>query len=131
MLAASRESYAAATDGLAELAAGAPPEQLAAAGVEILAVPDLLRREPRLRRAPAGASRGADERAGLLAAVLSGKIDDSALGLLTGLVRGRWSAPSELPRSVQPSAQGTLFARAAPAGELSDVEDELFRFGQV
>ena len=131
MLAASRESYAAAADGLAEFAAGAAPEQPATAGDEILAVADLLRREPRLRRALADASRDADERAGLLAAVLSGKVDDAALSLLTALVRGRWSVPSELLDAAERIGVETLFASADRAGELSDVEDELFRFGQV
>jgi F-type H+-transporting ATPase subunit delta len=131
MLAASRESYSAAVDGLRGYAAEATPEQLTATGDEILAVADLLRREPRLRRALADASRAADERAGLLAAVLNGKIGDAALGLLTALVRGRWSAPSELLDAAERLGVETLFAGAERADELAEVEDELFRFGQV
>jgi F-type H+-transporting ATPase subunit delta len=131
MLAASRESYAAAIDGLNDHAGGATPEQLATTGDEILAVADLLRREPRLRRALADASRDADERAGLLAALFDGKVGDAALGLLTALVRGRWSVPSELLDAVERLGVETLFAGADRAGELADVEDELFRFGQV
>ena len=131
MLAASRESYAAAADSLTEYAAKAQPLALATAGDEILAVADLLRREPRLRRALADSSRDADERAGLLGAVLQGKVGDAALGLLTALVRGRWSAPSELLDSVERLGVEALLAGAERAGELADVEDELFRFGQV
>jgi F-type H+-transporting ATPase subunit delta len=131
MLAASRESYATAADSLAEYAATATPPQLATAGDEILAVADLLRREPRLRRALADASRDADDRAGLLGAVLEGKVGDAALGLLTALVRGRWSAPGELLDSVERLGLEALLAGADRAGELGDVEDELFRFGQV
>lgn len=131
MLAASRESYATAVDALNEYAAGATPERLTATGDEILAVADLLRREPRLRRALADASRAQDERMGLLGAVFGGKIGDEALGLLTALVRGRWSAPAELLDSVERIGAETLLAGAERANELGDVEDELFRFGHL
>jgi F-type H+-transporting ATPase subunit delta len=131
MLAASRESYSAAFDSLTQYANEASPEQLATTGDEILAAADLLRREPRLRRALADASRAADERAGLLAAVLGDKISDDALGLLTALVKGRWSAPSELLDSAERIGVEALLAGADRAGDLGDVEDELFRFGHV
>lgn len=129
MLAASRESYATAVDALNGFAAGATPERLTATGDEILAVAELLRREPRLRRALADASRQADERVGLLGAVFGGKVGDEALGLLTALVRGRWSTPSELLDSVERIGAETLLAGAERANQLGDVEDELFRFG--
>jgi F-type H+-transporting ATPase subunit delta len=131
MLAASRESYALASDSLGEYAADASPEALATTGDELLAVADLLRREPRLRRALADASRPADERIGLLGTVLAGKVGDAALGLLTALVRGRWSVPSALLDAVERLGVETLLAGADRAGSLGDVEDELFRFGQV
>jgi F-type H+-transporting ATPase subunit delta len=129
MLAASRESYAAAIEELN--AVEATPERLATTGDEILAVADLLRREPRLRRALADASRDVDERTGLLAELLGGKVGDATIGLVTALVRGRWSVPSELLDSVERLGVEALFAGADRAGELADVEDELFRFGQV
>ncbi|GAA1029524.1 F0F1 ATP synthase subunit delta [Virgisporangium ochraceum] len=131
MLAASRESFAAADDALNEHAAGATPERLAATGDEVLAVADLLRREPRLRRALADASRDTDERAGLLGAVFAGKIGDDALGLLTALVRGRWSSPVELLDAVERIGAEALLAGSERADELGEVEDELFRFGGV
>lgn len=131
MLAASRESYAAASDSLTQYAAKTKPPQLATAGDEILAVAELLRREPRLRRALADASREADERVGLLGAVLADKVGDAALGLLTALVRGRWSAPGELLDAVERLGVEALLAGADRADDLADVEDELFRFGQV
>jgi F-type H+-transporting ATPase subunit delta len=131
MLAASRESYSTAVDALNGYAAGATPERLTATGDEILAVADLLRREPRLRRALADSSRASEERAGLLGAVFGGKVDDAALGLLTALVSGRWSTPSELLDSVERIGAETLLAGAERANELGDVEDELFRFGHL
>jgi F-type H+-transporting ATPase subunit delta len=131
MLAASRESYAAAADGLTEYSREAEPAAITATADEILAVAGVLRREPRLRRALADTSRPADQRAGLLAAVLADKVGDDALGLLTLLVRGRWSTPTELLDAAERIGVEALLAAADRGGELTDVEDELFRFGQV
>jgi F-type H+-transporting ATPase subunit delta len=131
MLAASRESYATAADGLTEYAREADADRIAATGDELLAVADVLRREPRLRRALADTSRPADTRTGLLAAVLAGKVGDDTLGLLTALVQGRWSAPSELLDAVERLGVEALLAAADRAGELAEVEDELFRFNHL
>jgi F-type H+-transporting ATPase subunit delta len=131
MLAASRESYATAVDALNEFAGGATPQRLTETGDEILAVADLLRREPRLRRALADGSRAADERAGLLGSVFAGKIGDEALGLLTALVRGRWPTSAELLDAVERIGAETLLAGSERADELGNVEDELFRFGHL
>ncbi|GIJ48845.1 ATP synthase subunit delta [Virgisporangium aliadipatigenens] len=127
----SREAYAAAAENLSAYAADTPPATIATTGDEILAAADLLRREPRLRRALADSSRAADDRAGLLGAVFAGKVGDDALGLLTALVRGRWSAPSELLDAAERLGVDALMVSADRAGKLGDVEDELFRFGQV
>src|SRR6266542_2681241 len=109
MQAASRESYLAAAERLSGYAQGAQPSATAQVADEILAVGRLLAREPRLRRALADSARAGEERSELLRTVLAGKISEDALDLLAALVGGRWSS----------------------AGDLADVEDELFRFGQV
>src|SRR3954451_24616953 len=101
MLTAGRETYAAAAEELGGYAADASAAQLTRTADEILAVADLLRREPRLRRAMIDASRAPEDRAALLAAVLSGKVGDAALGLLAVLVRGRWATPGELLDGVE------------------------------
>jgi F-type H+-transporting ATPase subunit delta len=131
MLAASRESYAVAAERLTAYSREAEPERVTATGDEMLAVADVLRREPRLRRALADTSRSADERAGLLGAVLAGKVGDDALGLLAALVQGRWSAPSELLSAAERLGVEALLAAADRRGDLAEVEDELFRFGHV
>jgi F-type H+-transporting ATPase subunit delta len=131
MSTASRESYAAATERLTASSREAEPERIAAVGDELLLVADVLRREPRLRRALSDVARAADDRVGLLTAVLGGKISDEALGLAAVLVRGRWSTSAELLDAVERLGVDALLASADRAGALSDVEDELFRFGQV
>jgi F-type H+-transporting ATPase subunit delta len=125
MQAASRESYTAALERLNESAA---PDQIAE---ELFAVARLLAREPRLRRALADPARVDADRAELVRNVLAGKISDEALVPVETLVRGRWSSTSDLLEATERLAVEAVLASAELAGELGDVEDELFRFGQV
>ncbi|MCX4470309.1 ATP synthase subunit b-delta [Micromonospora sp. MW-13] len=131
MQAASRESYRAATERLAAYARGAEPSAVAATADDLLAVAGLLGREPRLRRALSDPARPGADRAALLGDMLRGKVGADALDLLSGLVSGRWSAPSELLDGTERLGVEALLASADAAGELGEIEDELFRFGQV
>jgi F-type H+-transporting ATPase subunit delta len=131
MRSASRESYLAAAGRLSEYARGAEASATAQVADEILAVGRLLAREPRLRRALADPARSGEERAELLRTVLAGKVSDDALDLLTGLIHGRWSSAGELLDGVERLGVDALLASAERARDLADVEDELFRFGQV
>jgi F-type H+-transporting ATPase subunit delta len=126
---ASREAYAPALDRLNELAASG--RSLAGVGDEILGVAEVLGREPRLRRALADPSRSGDERAALLTSVLEGKVSAEAGDLLRRLAAGRWSSGNGLLNAVERLGVEALFAAAQSTGELAEVEDELFRFGQV
>lgn len=128
MQGASRESYAAARVELEQLTDGSA---LATAAGEILAVAGLLRGEPRLRRAISDPSRSGEERAALLVELVGGQIGAIAQQLLTVLVSGRWSGPAELLDGVEQLGVETAIVGADRAGELGDVEDELFRFGQI
>lgn len=131
MQAASRESYQAAIERLDAYSRGAAPAAVAATADDILGVADLLRREPRLRRALSDPARPGADRAGLLGDMLRDKTSAEALDLLAGLVAGRWSAPSELLAGTEQLGVQALLASADAAGDLGEVEDELFRFGQM
>ncbi|MFG1676790.1 F0F1 ATP synthase subunit delta [Micromonospora sp. NPDC049282] len=131
MQAASRESYSAGVERLDAYVRGAEPSAVAATADDILSVAALLRREPRLRRALSDPARAGADRAGLLGDMLRDRIGADALDLLASLVAGRWSAPSELLDGVERLGVEALLASADSAGELGEVEDELFRFGQV
>lgn len=128
---ASREAYAAAADRLDEYARGKDASAVAATADEIVAVAQLLVREPRLRRALSDPARTGEERAGLLRGLLDGKVGADPLDLLATLVAGRWSAPLELLNGAERLGVEALLASAENAGDLAEVEDELFRFGQV
>ncbi|MEV4813743.1 F0F1 ATP synthase subunit delta [Micromonospora avicenniae] len=131
MQAASRESYKIAADRLDEYVRGAEASAVATTADDILSVAALLRREPRLRRALSDPARSGEDRSGLLEGMLRGKLGADALTLVSALVSGRWSAPSELLEAAERLGVEALLASADSAGELSEVEDELFRFGQV
>lgn len=131
MQAASRESYSAGAERLDAYVRGAEPSAVASTADDILSVAALLRREPRLRRALSDPARPGADRAGLLGDMLRGRIGAEALDLVAALVSGRWSAPSELLDGVERLGVEALLASADSAGELGEVEDELFRFGQV
>ncbi len=125
-----REAYGAAKDRLESLAA-ADPGRLRELADEILSVARLIGREPRLRRALVDISRPAETRVELLRTLLAGKVSDDTVALLSDLVGGRWSVPSELLDATERLGVDALLAGAERAGELADVEDELFRFGQI
>ncbi|MDG4828795.1 F0F1 ATP synthase subunit delta [Solwaraspora sp. WMMD1047] len=131
MQAASRESYAAAAERLEAYVGGAQPSAITDTAEALLAVADLLRREPRLRRALSDPARSGEDRAGLLRGLLGDRVGGESADLLTGLAAARWSSPAELLEATERLGVEALLAGADRAGELGEVEDELFRFGQV
>jgi F-type H+-transporting ATPase subunit delta len=129
--AAGRESYAAAAELLDARSGKATPGAIAKTAEDVLAVAGMLAREPRLRRALSDPARSGKDRAELLTALLGGKVGKNTLDLLAKLVEGRWSAASELLEATERLGVEALLTGADRAGDLSEVEDELFRFGQV
>lgn len=131
MQAASRESYTVAKDRLDNFAGNADASALARAAEELFAVAALFAGEPRLRRALADPARSGTDRASLVRSLLGERIGADALGLVETLVTGRWSRAGELLDAVEMLGVEALLAAADRAGGLAEVEDELFRFGQV
>jgi F-type H+-transporting ATPase subunit delta len=140
MRAASRETYAAAAEKLDGVAAAGDPaeqsdpppaEMLASVGDELLAVAGLLDREPRLRRALADPARAGKDRAALLDGLVANSVGADTRALLMVIAAGRWSSSAELLDGVELLGVNALLASADRAGDLGEVEDELFRFGQV
>jgi F-type H+-transporting ATPase subunit delta len=131
MAALNRESYAAAAEKLTAGSASVTAAQLATIADEILAVARLLRGEPRLRRALTDPSRSGEERAGLFRSLVAGKLSVITVDSVAALVAGRWSKPSELLDASERLGADTVLAAADRDGKLAEVEDELFRFGQV
>lgn len=131
MEAASREAFSAATERLNAYAGRAKVESLRTVADELLAVATLLSREPRLRRALSDPARSAEDRAGLATSLLGRQVSDGTQTLVGVLVSGRWSTASDLLDGTELLGVDALLAAAEKDGTLADVEDELFRFGQI
>ena len=121
--AASRESLAAAAEGLDQFIDGASPDDLGTMADELFAVTELLDREPALRRALADPATDPDRRAALLERVLGERLGQWTLGLLRPLVRSRWSEPRDLTDAVEALARRAGLGVAEGDGTLDDVED--------
>lgn len=131
MATVNRESYAAAAEKLTADTRRATAAQLATIADEILSVARVLRGQPRLRRALTDPSRGGDDRAELFRSLVAGKLGTATVDTLATLVAGRFTRPTELLDATERLGVDTILAAADKAGKLADVEDELFRFGQV
>jgi F-type H+-transporting ATPase subunit delta len=129
MRGASRESWAQAREELA--AAVRPPGVAGPLGDELFSVVWLLDGQLTLRRALTDISRPPDDRAGLARAVLQGKVGQATLTLVASLAAAHWAVPRDLSDATEQLAVLATAAAADEAGHLSDVEDELFRFGRV
>jgi ATP synthase F1 delta subunit len=62
---------------------------------------------------------------------VSGKVGQPALDLLKSAVSERWSADSDLVDAVELVSRQALLIRAEQAGQLDEVEDQLFRFSRI
>ena len=131
MRGASRASLSAAKERLAAALDGATAEQATEVGDQLFAVVNLLDGEPGLRRGLSDPSRERAARTGLAQALLSGKISDTALDLVTELVAARWSEPSDLADAAEELAVVAVAEAADKEGQLDELEDELFRFSRI
>src|SRR5439155_9009438 len=131
MHAASRQSLAAARERLDAYVDRASPADLGTLADELFAVVDLLDSEPVLRRALADPAVDPQARAALLDRVLGQRLDQRTRDQLDGMVRARWSSPTDLTDSIEQAAFQAALAVAERGGTLDNVEDELFRFGRI
>jgi F-type H+-transporting ATPase subunit delta len=129
MRGASRAAFGQARDQLS--AAVADPAAAATMGDELFAVTGLLDREPGLRRALTDATSPQGARTGLVRGLLGERVSPATLDLLAGMAASHWSAARDLADATEELAVFATAAAAGGAGELDDVEDELFRFGRI
>ena len=129
MRGASRVAFADARDRLTEQVAGA--DVAATVGDELFAVVGLLDHEPGLRRALADYTSSQAARTGLVRDLLGGRVSAATLQVVSGLAGARWSVPRDLADAAEQLAVFATAAAAEGAGNLDDVEDELFRFGRI
>jgi F-type H+-transporting ATPase subunit delta len=128
MQGASRESLATVREQLTALRGDG---SLPAVGEDLLGVVQLLDREGNLRRTLGDASLPGPARASLVEGLLGGQVDATSLQLVTSAVAQRWGSARDLVDAIEVLAVTAVFLVADSAGELDDVEDELFRFARV
>jgi F-type H+-transporting ATPase subunit delta len=104
------------------------PDQI---GDDLFAVLHLLDREHGLRRALADPSRPADEKGAVVVALLHGKVSGPAEELIAAVVRSAWASTVDMTDAIEQLAVEAFAAAAEAAGQLDDLEDELFRFSRV
>jgi len=123
MRGASADAYAATAGSLP--ATG----DVGALGRELFGVADLLRAEPSLRRVATDVSVPGEAKAGLLRNVLSGKVSEPALAVVTVAVSQRWTSGRDLPDALE--RLGVVAVARSAGGDAGRLEDELFAIGQV
>ncbi|MCX4746734.1 F0F1 ATP synthase subunit delta [Kitasatospora sp. NBC_01287] len=130
MIGASREAFAAGRENLDSLTDNTSVDS-AKLAEELGAVTALLNREVSLRRVLTDPARSGQDKAQLIASVLSGQVSGETVDLVSGLVRSRWSGSRDLVDATEELAAYAEVIAAEQAGKLDDLEDELFRFGRV
>jgi F-type H+-transporting ATPase subunit delta len=132
MHAASREAVQTLHERLEAVTARfSTAEGMTSLAEDLYAVVEMLIAQPQLRRILSDPTTPPEGRAELAGRLFDGKIGTSALQVLRDAVALRWSSPFDLLDALESSADDVLFAAAEQAGELDEVEDELFRFERV
>ncbi|MEU1309605.1 F0F1 ATP synthase subunit delta [Streptomyces cinnamoneus] len=127
---ASREALASARESLDALADNTSVDAAKLAG-ELAAVTALLDREVSLRRVLTDPAQSGEAKAELARRLLGDQVGGECADLIAGMVRSRWSSSRDLVDATEELAASADLVAAERAGDLDDVEDELFRFGRI
>ena len=125
---ASAESVAALTEQLTATVAGSP-ETASTVADSLNAVAEAFRAEPALRRFATDASVPAEAKNGLVAQVFGGKLDQTALDLVSGAVGRRWTHGGDLADGIERLAEIASVHAAGRDG--ARLTDELFDLSRL
>ncbi|MGH3794911.1 MAG: F0F1 ATP synthase subunit delta [Pseudonocardiaceae bacterium] len=128
---ASRAALATVRERVEERIAAADAEDLERLGTELGSVAMVFGHETVIRRHLADSSAPVGTRRAMVEALLRGKVSRLTLETLYDVVTQRWSRPLDLVDGLEELARQSLLALAERDESLSDVEDELFRFGRI
>lgn len=131
MRGASSDSLAQARDRLETLLDGVDSAAASGLADDLFGVTGSLADNPGLRRALTDPSREGEAKAELVARLFGSRISGTAVDLVSGLVRSRWSSAIDLADATEQLAVSAVLASAEKAGRLDAVEDELFRFSRT
>lgn len=131
MRSASRQALLALVDRFEEIAADLDDDGLSTLADDLTSVVNLLNREIVVTRYLTVPAEDATARVRLIERVVSGKVGEPALDVLRSAVSARWSANDDLAEAIEHVARQALLLKAERAGEIAEVEDQLFRFSRV
>jgi ATP synthase F0 subunit b/ATP synthase F1 delta subunit len=131
MRSASRLALTDLLDRIGEIADGLDDEGLSTLADDLTSVAALLIRESVVTRYLTQPSEDASARVRLVERLVSGKVGEPALEVVKAAVAERWSAQSDLVDAVELGARQAQLIRAEKAGQVDEVEDQLFRFSRI
>jgi len=129
--AASREALANLVSEFDSVAGGLDADGLTALADDLAAVARLLITESTLTKHLAEPADSATAKVALVDKLLTGKVGEPALKLVRTAGSQRWSTEDNLIDGIEHIARLALLQRANVAGEVDEVEDQLFQFGRV
>jgi ATP synthase F1 delta subunit len=131
MRSASREALTSLLKQFGEIAEGLDDQGLSTIADDLTSVAAMLIGETVVTRYVTLPAEDASPRVRLIERLVSGKVGQPALDLLKSAVSERWSADSDLVDAVELVSRQALLIRAEQAGQLDEVEDQLFRFSRI
>jgi F-type H+-transporting ATPase subunit delta len=131
MRSASRLAMTGLLDQFGGIADSLDDKGLSTLADDLTSVAALLLREGVVTRYLTQPSEDSSARVRLVERLVSGKVGEPALDVLKKAVSERWSAETDLVDAIELSARQALLIRAEKAGEVDEVEDQLFRFSRI
>lgn len=129
MQGSSRAAVAAAQKAFDTALGGRPDTERL--GEDLFGVVAMLDGSAALRRALTDPTREAIAKAGLVRRLLTGKVSEVALSLVSSVVGQRWSDERDLSDALEGLAVQSVAATAEATRRVDQVEDELFRFERI
>jgi len=131
MRSASRLALTGLLDQFGGIADSLDDKGLSTLADDLTSVATLLIHESVVTRYLTQPSEDSSPRVRLVERLVSGKVGQPALDVLKAAVSERWSAETDLVDAIQLAARQALLIRAEKAGEVDEVEDQLFRFSRI
>ena len=131
MRSASRTALGDLLKAFGETAESLDDQGLSTLADDLTSVAGLLIHESAVTRYLTVPAEDAAPRVRLLERLVSGRVGQPALDVLKKAVSERWSAEHDLVDALELVARQALLIRAERAGQVDDVEDQLFRFSRI
>ncbi|CAN5473889.1 F0F1 ATP synthase subunit delta [soil metagenome] len=100
-------------------------------GDELFAVVDVLDSAPSLRRILTDPAAAEDAKVGLARSLFADKVSEATMVVLAATAKQRWSSSRDIGDALETAGVIAHVLGAERAGQLDEVEDEMFRFGRV